>query len=69
MIAQPILEELARQIDKFGLEEWESADLISHPLTLLLRCLAKSGQSGEDRQKIYARICRLDPVQALSLPK
>jgi hypothetical protein len=43
--------------------------MLSHPLALLLRCLAKLDASAEERQKLYARICRLDPLQALSIKK
>jgi len=45
-------------------------DLVcAHPLVLLLRCLNKLDSSPEERQKVYSRICRLDPIQALSVSK
>lgn len=66
-VALPILEEMAGEIDRRKLEEWEAADLVAHPLALLYRCLDKEKE--EDRRKLYAWICRLDPVQALSCLK
>jgi type VI secretion system protein ImpA len=64
-IAYPILQELAEEIDRRGLEDWEAGDLLAHPLTLLLKC-ATSVNGNEDQVKmIYARICRLDPRKAL----
>lgn len=65
-IAQPILEQLSAEIDRRGLEDWESSAMIAHPLALLYRCLARSGATEEMKQAIYDRICRLDPMQALS---
>jgi type VI secretion system protein ImpA len=68
-IAFPILQELAAEIDRRKLEDWESADLIAQPLALLYRCLAKADGSAEERQKLYAWICRLDPVQAMNMTR
>ncbi|MGB9606325.1 MAG: type VI secretion system domain-containing protein, partial [Bryobacteraceae bacterium] len=65
-IAWPILEELAQEIEQRKLDEWEAPEVIAHPLTLLFRCLSKLDRDSEEKQKIYARICRLDPLQALA---
>ncbi|MEN6602911.1 MAG: type VI secretion system domain-containing protein, partial [Bryobacteraceae bacterium] len=65
-IAQPILEQLSAEIDRRSLEDWESSSMIAHPLALLYRCLSRSGATEEVKQAIYDRICRLDPMQALS---
>lgn len=65
-IAHPILEQLVSEIDNRSLEGWESSDMVAQVLALLYRCLDKLN-TGEDRkQLIYDRICRLDPIQALS---
>jgi len=66
-LARSILEELAEQIDKLQLELWESSELISGVWTRLYR-LYKEGPDGADRDragKLYERLCRLDPWQAL----
>lgn len=65
-VAYPILAELADEIDKRKLEEWEEAAALAHPLALLFRCMDKLGYDDSAKQKIYQKICRLDPVQALS---
>jgi type VI secretion system protein ImpA len=65
-VAQPILEELLAEIDEHKLDEWESAESVAYPLTMLLDCMAKLDGDAAIRQKIYHRICRLDPVQALN---
>jgi len=64
-LAQPILEELARSIEAHKLEEWESSDAVAHPLAMLYRCLSKMDGDPTVKQRLYAQISRLDPVQAL----
>lgn len=64
-IAYPILRELAEEIEKRRLEEWESPSMLASSLTLLFRCLKKTGADGAEKEAVYQRICRLDPVQAL----
>ncbi len=64
-LAQPILEELAAAIGSHRLEDWEAASAVAHPLTLLYRCLHKLDGDTGAKQKLYAQISRLDPMQAL----
>lgn len=68
-IAFPILEALVEEIERRKLEEWEAADMLAHPLALLYRSMHKLNLSAEEKQKVYSRICRLDPVQALACSK
>ena len=65
-IAYPILMELAEEIDRRKLEEWEDAAVVAQPLALLYRCAEKLGRDDAEKQKIYQKLCRLDPAQALS---
>ncbi len=65
-IAHPILEQITAEIDSRGLEGWEAAALVAQPFSLLYQCLTKSQAAPEVKQKIYDRICRLDPIQALA---
>ena len=65
-IAHPILEQLAAEIDSRGLEGWEAAPSVAQPLALLYRCLEKLNTAPDLKQKVYDRICRLDPLQALA---
>jgi type VI secretion system protein ImpA len=66
VIAYPILRDLAAEMERRHLEEWESAELLAQPLVLLHRCMTALGRTEEEKQEIYERICRLDPVQAMS---
>jgi len=65
-LARSILEELAEQIDKYQLESWESSELISNVWSRLYRLYMAPDSSDHDRAaKLYERLCRLDPWQAL----
>lgn len=66
-IAFPILVELADEIDRRKLEEWEDPTLVAQPLALLYRCSEKLGKTDAEKEKIYQKLCRLDPGQALAL--
>ncbi len=68
-IAYPILREMADEIERRKLDEWESPEVLAKPLVLLYRCLHKQGGDNGEKQKVYERICRLDPVQALACLK
>ena len=68
-IAFPILQELAAEIERRKLEDWEAGEMVAEPLALLHRCLAKSGGDAAEMQKLYAWICRLDPLQAINISR
>jgi type VI secretion system protein ImpA len=65
-ISKSILEELAKIIDRHQLEEWEASDMVAHALSMLYECMQKLNGDPVEKQKLYARICRLDPMQALA---
>ena len=65
-IAYPILRDLAAEIEHRRLEEWEAPDVLAQPLVFLFRCMTKLKESAEEKQRVYERICRLDPVQAMA---
>jgi type VI secretion system protein ImpA len=68
-VAIPILRELAEAIDAHNLEGWEAGDTVARPLSLLYRCMQALGSDGESAQEeLYLRICRLDPLRAISFP-
>jgi type VI secretion system protein ImpA len=60
-LAAPILEELAQSIDLHQLDAWESREIVAQPLVMLY----KLQRDDAVKQKLYARISRLDPLQAL----
>ena len=65
-VAKPLLEELITSIETHKLEEWEAGDIVAQPLALLYRCLEKLDDDASAKQSLYLRICRLDPLQAIS---
>jgi type VI secretion system protein ImpA len=65
-IARPILDEMLQRMETHRLEEWEAGPLLAQPLSALYQCLAKTGEDASRQQQVYLRICRLDPVQAMS---
>ena len=69
VMARPILEGLAEEIDTRSLDDWESPEMLAHALGLLFRCVTKLKESPELKQKLYSRICRLDPAEALELTR
>jgi type VI secretion system protein ImpA len=68
-IAYPILHEMADEIEQRKLEDWEASEVLAHPLALLFRCMNQLDGDADLKRKLYARICRLDPVQALACAK
>jgi len=68
-IAHSILDELAAEIDSRRLEDWEPVEAVAHPLLLLYRCLRRQDSESPAAKALFARICRLDPGQALSVSR
>lgn len=65
-IAYPILAELANEIDRRNLAEWEEAAVIAEPLVLLYRCAQELCHDDAEKQRIYQKLCWIDPSQALT---
>lgn len=66
-IAQPLLEDIAAAIENHKLDAWEDPEEIAGDLSKLMRFSKKIQGSASDKQKLFERICRLDPVQALGV--
>jgi len=65
-IAQPLLEDIAATIENHKLDAWEDPQVVAGYLSMLMRSSKKIQGSSGEKQKLFERICRLDPVQALS---
>jgi type VI secretion system protein ImpA len=65
-IAQPLLEDVAATIEAHKLDAWEDPETVAGDLLKLMRSSKKIQASASEKQKLFERICRLDPVQALS---
>lgn len=66
-IAQPLLEDIATAIETHKLDAWEDPEQVASDLTKLMRYSKKIQGSASDKQKLFERICRLDPVKALTV--
>jgi len=64
-VAQPILDDIAAAIENHKLDEWEDPALIASALATLMKMSAKIQADKAAQQKLFERICRLDPAQAL----
>src|SRR5215471_14742852 len=64
-VAQPILDDLAAAIENHKLDEWEDPGLIASALATLMKMSVKIQADKAAQQKLFERICRLDPAQAL----
>jgi type VI secretion system protein ImpA len=65
-IAQPFLDDLASAIEYHKLDDWEDKKMVAGVLLTLMTTSKKIQGSASDRQKLFERICRLDPVRALT---
>jgi type VI secretion system protein ImpA len=65
-IAQPLLEDIAESIEEHKLDAWEDPEIVAGDLLNLMRHSKKIQGNASEKQKLFERICRLDPVQALS---
>ena len=64
-VAEPILREIMARIEEFRLEEWEGAETVAEPMAMLYRCIDQMGGDEHEKQELYLRVCRLDPMQAM----
>jgi type VI secretion system protein ImpA len=66
-IAQPLLDDVTATIENHKLDSWEDPEQVAGDLLKLMRNSRKIQDSVDDKQAIFERICRLDPVQALGV--
>lgn len=66
-LMQPVLEDLMTAIENHKLEEWEDREKLAAALASILKASKKIQADAKEKQKLFDRICRLDPVQALQV--
>jgi type VI secretion system protein ImpA len=66
-IAQLLLDDVAATIDTHKLDDWEDRETIARALVFLLQNSKKIQADAKAKQALFERVCRLDPVQALSV--
>jgi hypothetical protein len=54
-------------LDNHKLEEWEDREKLAAALLTILKASKKIQGDAKEKQKMFERICRLDPVQALQV--
>jgi type VI secretion system protein ImpA len=64
-IAQPILDDLAAAIENHKLDDWEDPGVVAGALATIMKMSTKVQADKAQQQKLFERICRLDPAQAL----
>lgn len=64
-VAQPILDDLAAMIETHKLDEWEDPGLVAGALGTIMKLSQRVQADKAQQQKLFERICRLDPAQAL----
>jgi type VI secretion system protein ImpA len=64
-IAQPLLDDLAAAIETHKLDDWEDPGVVASALATIMKMSTKIQNDKAAQQKMFERICRLDPAQAL----
>ncbi len=64
-VAQPILDDLAAAIETHKLDDWEDPGMVASALATLMKMSTRIQADKAQQQKLFERICRLDPAQAL----
>jgi type VI secretion system protein ImpA len=66
-MAQPLLDDLIAAIEEHKLDDWEDKDIVASALVTVMNLSAKVRDDAGARQKLFERICRIDPVRAASM--
>lgn len=66
-VAQPFLDDLAAAIETHHLDDWEDKEMVAGALATLMQVSAKIRENADEQQRLFERICRLDPVRASSV--
>jgi type VI secretion system protein ImpA len=64
-VAQPLLDDIAAALENHKLEDWEDRELVCSALLTLMQASKKIQGDAKEKQKLFERVCRLDPVKAL----
>lgn len=65
-IAQPLLDDLSAAIEEHKLDNWEDNEMVAAALATIMRISRRVLDDESEKKKLFDRICRLDPVRALS---
>jgi type VI secretion system protein ImpA len=65
-IAQPLLDDLSAKIEEHKLDDWEDKEMVAAALATVMRISKRVQDDESEKRRLFERICRLDPVRALS---
>ena len=65
-IAQPIIEDLASLIENNHLEGWEDREVVAKALVMILKNSQRVQADEAEKLRLFEKVARLDPVQAIS---
>jgi type VI secretion system protein ImpA len=65
-IAQPMLDDLAAVIENNHLEDWEDREIVAKALVMILKNSQRVQADEAERFRLFQKVVRLDPVQAIS---
>ena len=65
-IAQPLLEDIIQAIEDHKLDAWEDKETVAAALATVMRVSQRVQNDESEKRKLFERICRLDPVRALT---
>ena len=65
-IAQPIIEDLAASIENNHLEAWENPKTIAKALVMIMKNSQRVQNDEAEKQRLFQKVVRLDPVQAIT---
>ena len=65
-VAQPLLDDLAAELENHKLEDWEDQEFVTGALVRLMSASKRIQGDAKEKQKLFERLCRLNPLKALS---
>ena len=65
-VAQPIIDDLAASIENNHLETWENPKTIAKALVMIMKNSQKVQADDSEKQRLFEKVVRLDPVQAIT---
>jgi len=65
-IAQPIIEDLASLIESNHLEGWEDREIVAKALVMILKNSQRVQADEAEKLRLFEKVVRLDPLQAVS---
>ena len=66
-IVQTLADDIAAAIETHKLDDWEERSMVAGAILFLLQNSKKIQSDAKGKQAMFERLCRLDPVQALSI--